>query len=118
MKYSQEITLWSCLKEADFDPIELTFIVNGEEIHFIAYERDTLTIIRHKILALNHNTGRPPEEWEIRNVEGARLDPEKLVQDYHFANGERLFLTLKVGIGANLRKIPDAFLFGKITGIS
>lgn len=72
--------------------------ITGEDVR-VEVGDDTLADARETALAQSHNTGRPAEEWEIRNEKGTLLPPSTSVDQ--FINNERLFLTLKVGIGGD-----------------
>jgi hypothetical protein len=60
---------------------------------------NALSVPRAEALQVSHNTGRPPEEWEIRNEQGIMLDPGRSAASYQLGNGAHLFLTLQVGWG-------------------
>jgi len=85
--------------------IILIFIVNGEDVPVEANETSPIDTAKDKALAVSHNTGRPPNEWEIRNERGALLDPNTPVSDLDLINGSHLFLTLQVGFGGE-KEIP------------
>jgi len=59
--------------------------------------KSSLSEARNKALSVSRNMGRPPENWEIREESGVRLDPLRFVEDFNFVSGVRLFLTLAVG---------------------
>lgn len=77
----------------------IVFVVNGEDVTVTANSHEPLGAARNKALAVSKNTGRPPEEWEIRNAEGTPLDPGQKIMLFGFGPRVRLFLTLKVGAG-------------------
>ncbi len=52
-----------------------------------------------KALHDSGNAGQPPENWEIRDANGDLLDTSKKIEDFSFAEGAKLFLNLKAGIG-------------------
>lgn len=81
------------------DKVSITFIVNGEDVLVDANPASPLHALRNKALAMSKNTGRPPDEWEIRDQRGILLSPEQSVESFHFSDGVRLFLTLRVGAG-------------------
>jgi hypothetical protein len=49
--------------------------------------------------ALKDHPGQPPENWELKDVQGNLLDLDKKIKDYNFPSDVRLFLSLKAGIG-------------------
>jgi len=79
--------------------LALVFIINGEDVWVKTNPHAPLHAARAKALAESNNTGRPPEEWEIRSESGALLDPGATPEDLHLKENTRLFLTLKVGAG-------------------
>ena len=48
------------------------------------------------------NSGQPPENWELRDVDGNLLDLNKKIEDDGFSDKVRLFLNLKAGVGGNV----------------
>ena len=84
--------------------MKLVFIINGEDIPVDCTEWLTLKIVREWAVVDSHNTGRPAEEWELRDERGVRLDPNRTVGSYSFRDRDRLFLTLQVGIGGTTNK--------------
>jgi len=79
--------------------ITIVFVVNGEDVTVSVNPHEPLGAARNKALAVSKNTGRPPEEWEIRNDSGTPLDPGQKIHSFAFGSRVRLFLTLKVGAG-------------------
>lgn len=92
--------------------IQLCFIINGEDVLVHVGREESLAVGREKALAKSHNTGRPAPEWEIRDERGVLLPGEPKAETFDFKDGQRLFLTLKVGFGGamvqrNGRRIVD-----------
>lgn len=81
------------------EKITIIFIVNGEDVPVNADVHAPLADARNKALADSHNTGRPPEEWEVRDERGVRLQPDQKVKAFSFPDRARLFLTLQIGVG-------------------
>jgi hypothetical protein len=80
--------------------IILVFIINGQDFPFADVNiKAPLKVAVHKVLTDTGNTGRPFEEWEVRDASGALIDSSRTPQDLRMANGSRLFLSLKVGAG-------------------
>lgn len=76
----------------------LVFIVNGTEValdHLGLSE--PLRAARNKALAESKNTGRPPDDWQIKDAAGNQLDPDRRLDT--LPPGTKLFLTLGVGAG-------------------
>jgi hypothetical protein len=81
-------------------------IVNGEDVAVPVAAGESLSHARALALQQTKNTGRPPEEWEIRSATGrlldpwARLGPEHYKGRHVWIDGDgRLFLTLRIGFG-------------------
>lgn len=75
---------------------KLHFIVNGEDVFVPSFDADTLGAARGDALAISRNTARAPEEWELRDANGVRLDVDDLAA-LHF--GRRIFCTLAIAAG-------------------
>ena len=82
--------------------IHLTFVVNGEEVPLEVPLSEPLHAVVAKALAVSNNTGRPPDEWELRYESGEIIsDRSKPVGEYGFKDGAHLYLTLRVGAGGD-----------------
>lgn len=79
--------------------INLIFIVNGVEVTVEANVHEPLKVARNQALKDSDNTGRPLDEWEVRNTEGTPLDPNMKIEELTLVEGTRLLLNLKVGAG-------------------
>jgi hypothetical protein len=79
--------------------IEINFIVNGQDQPETVNIHEPLSAARNKALADSNNTGRPMDEWKILDDKGDPLDPTKKIEDYNFASGVTLTLTLGSGAG-------------------
>jgi len=77
----------------------ILFIANGEDIWVDIPATEPLGAVRDQALTKSRNTGRPPEEWTIRNERGESLDPAAKVESFGFPSRVRLFLSLQVGFG-------------------
>lgn len=75
------------------------FVINGEAVPIeVLPPWASLSTARWLGLNDSGNTGRPPEEWEVRTEAGRLLDPETRIEDLD-QNNTYLFLSLRVGIG-------------------
>lgn len=81
--------------------MKLTIIVNGEDVDIRAGKSEDLSTVVDKALTKSHNTGRPAEDWDVRSSVGTYLDTARTIEDYRFKEGERLFLSLRVGAGGS-----------------
>lgn len=79
--------------------MDLIFIVNGVETLVDANLHAPLKAAAEKALSQTGNTGRPLEDWELRDAQGHVLDLDQKVEDFHFPTGAKLFLNLKAGVG-------------------
>ena len=74
----------------------ITVIVNGVpksiEVNIHAPAR---TIVAK---ALEGHSGRPPEDWELRDEHGNVLDLDRKIEDYNFTADTKLFLNLTAGV--------------------
>ena len=53
-----------------------------------------------QVLTESENTGRPPDEWEVRDASGVMLKRKLAPNDLGLHKGARLFLSLRVGRSA------------------
>lgn len=83
--------------------MRIVFIINGEDVPVDCAPWTALATARAWATEESHNTGRPAEDWEIRDERGNRLDPTRRVGVCNFRDRERLFLTLGIGVGGSLR---------------
>lgn len=80
--------------------IILVFIINGQDFALDDVNiKAPLHVAVHKALKDSGNTGRPFDEWEVRDASGALLETNRTPQELRLTNGSRLFLSLKVGAG-------------------
>lgn len=79
--------------------VNLAVVVNGQPVLVEVNLSAPLRTVIPKALEESGNTGQPPENWELRNVDGADLDLDRKIGDYGFPPNVRLFLNLKAGIG-------------------
>lgn len=59
----------------------MTFVIMGEEYTCGAGEGLTLSDVRRVALNETYNTGRPPEDFDVRDEAGNLLDPDTNVMD-------------------------------------
>jgi hypothetical protein len=76
----------------------LTIVVNGQPVELEANENAPLKTVIGKALEKSGNVGQPAENWELKDASGALLDLDKKIGEYHFADGVKLFLSLKAGV--------------------
>ena len=81
--------------------VSLIFIINGEPLPVETNANAPLRAAVAKALSESGNTGRPPDEWEVRDSGGVLLDKNRSIDDLELKNGARLFLSLRVGAGGN-----------------
>jgi len=79
--------------------MQIVFIIHGEDVPIDYVGWMSLGTARLLAVTESHNTGRPPEEWELRDERGVRLDPNRKVGSCGFRDRERLFLSLEIGVG-------------------
>jgi hypothetical protein len=81
--------------------MKLIFVIQGEDVPMPAEAGDTFSSLRARALAVSRNTGRPESDWEIRNEHGRLLSEQRSVADSEVADGELVFLSLRVGAGGS-----------------
>ena len=77
----------------------LTIIVAGTPTEVDANPQAPLRTVIPKALEQTGNTGQPLENWELRDEAGNLLDLDKKIGDFAFADGTKLSLNLKAGVG-------------------
>jgi hypothetical protein len=82
------------------DTLVLVFVVNGREVVLDDVNPNwPLHAAREKAIARSHSTGRPPNDWEIRDEADHVLDPSRTIESYAFKSGTKLLLSLGMGAG-------------------
>jgi hypothetical protein len=82
--------------------IAIIFIINGVDYRVAVNTEVPLAVAVEKALDESRNTGRPPDQWEVRNSSGVLLENDRSIEDLGLKDGTRLFLTLRVGAGGTL----------------
>jgi hypothetical protein len=75
----------------------LMIVVGGKPIPVEADVNASIQSVVARALETSGNTGQPAQNWELRDADGRDVDLHKKVGD--FANGTKLFLNQKVGVG-------------------
>jgi hypothetical protein len=75
----------------------LAFIVNGEEAIYQVTPGMLIRHARNAVLEQLGYTGRPPDEYEVRDVYGNLVSPDAIAVS--FAQDQRLFCTLAIAAG-------------------
>ncbi len=79
--------------------LNIIFIIGGEEVTVPANPNAPLQAARNKALEMAEETGREPDEWEIKDDSGNVLDPTVKVKNLGLKDGAKLFLGPKVSGG-------------------
>lgn len=79
---------------------EVEIIVNGTSYGKLPFpESIIMRKLMEEALKETKNTGRPLDDWEMKNTEGQLIDLEKHLRDY--PSLDKVFITLKAGIGGS-----------------
>jgi len=81
------------------DKIALVVVVNGTPTTVEGNLNAPLKSIIGKALEQTGNSGRPPQDWELRDVAGQILDLNAKIGTFGFTSATRLFLNLRAGVG-------------------
>ena len=81
--------------------IIITVVVNGQPTDVDVLQDEPVGAVIPVALHQTGNSGQPPENWELRDVDGNLLDLHKKIEDYGFPEKVRLFLNLKAGVGGH-----------------
>lgn len=79
--------------------LRIVFIINGVDFSIDANVNAPLMEAVQQALAESKNTGREPDEWEVRDASGVLLEKNRTPKDLGLSEGVRLFLSLRVGAG-------------------
>lgn len=79
--------------------VQLIFIINGQDYPVEVNINAVLMEAVKRALAESNNTGREPDEWEVRDATGVLLETNRTPKDLGLHEGTRLFLSLRVGAG-------------------
>jgi hypothetical protein len=77
----------------------LVFIINGQDFPIHVDPKLPLSVAVQRVLQESGNTGRPPEEWEVRDASGVLLETHRTPHELGLRDGARLFVSLRVGAG-------------------
>ena len=88
--------------------MQIVFIVYGENVPVECAQWMSLGTARSWALEDSRNTGRPEEDWDLRDANGTYLDPSRKIADYRFPDGVRIFASIRVGAGGSMRAIGIA----------
>lgn len=78
--------------------IPLVVVVNTEDVTVDANIHAPLQSVAQHALNSSESKDRPLSDFDFKASSGSLLDLGKKVEDYHFAPGTKLFLSLRVGI--------------------
>lgn len=84
-------------KNDNTNEVDVTFVINGEDVTVKANPNQPIEAVRNKALQESENTGRPPNEWEIR-LGGVLIPPHTKVGSLSLV-GAKLMMNLAVGSG-------------------
>jgi hypothetical protein len=79
--------------------VKISIIVNGQHTEVTASQRHALSSLIPGALDQTGNTGRAPENWELRDPAGTLLDTTKRISAFGFGEGARLYLNPRAGVG-------------------
>ena len=81
---------------------QLVVVVNGVETMVDANLNAPLRTVAQHALNASGNSGRPLEDWELKDEQGRSLDLGRSVGSFNFAAGTLLYLTLSVGVNGSV----------------
>jgi hypothetical protein len=99
LKSNDKLTLGPVHERHDESRVEV--IVNGKPtvVEYVPHEQGRVLV--EKALKQTQNSARPPEDWELRNEKGAKLEQGLRISEYHLKPHDKLFLNLKAGGGGS-----------------
>jgi hypothetical protein len=81
--------------------VSVVFIVNGVSVALDLPGNQPLQASRNRALELTQNTGRPKDEWDIKDETGRTLDPTQTPLEAGLQDSATIFLTLRAGAGGD-----------------
>lgn len=87
--------------------IPLVVVVNTEDVAIEANLHAPLQTVAQHALNSSGSKDRPLSDFDFKASSGEILDLGRKVEDFHFAPGTKLFLSLRVGIqGESMHALP------------
>ncbi len=83
------------------DEHRVEVIVNGKPTTVEYNPQEHGRALVEKALRQTQNSARPPEDWELRNEKGVKLEQGLRISEYHLQPHDKLFLNLKAGGGGS-----------------
>lgn len=80
--------------------VSVLFIVNGEDVPMTFPSWLSAATVRDLVLHDSVNTGRPSEEWEMRDIRGAIVEPSANIQPDPTV-APWFYLSLRAGFGGS-----------------
>jgi hypothetical protein len=80
------------------EKISLIVVVNTEDVEVEANVNAPLHTVAQHALNKSDSKDRGLDDFDFKDGSGNLLDLSKKVEDFHFAAGTKLFLSLKAGI--------------------
>ncbi len=81
--------------------LTLIVIVNGVAANVETNPNAALASVIAEALRETKNTGQPPDNWILTTEDGRKLEPHDKPAALGLANGTKLFLNLKAGVGGD-----------------
>jgi len=79
--------------------LTIIFIIGGESIAVEANPHEPLHVARDHALKEGEHSGRAPDDWEIKDVNGNILDPTRKIEEFNFQRDTKLYMNQKVSGG-------------------
>ncbi len=95
--------------EEKSDWVKLVFVVMGEDTDVLINSDVPLLHAVEQALRQTNNTSRPIGDWEVRNDSGVLLETGPDIGLFDFVHRARIFMSLHVGAGGNIKHGPCGF---------
>jgi len=89
--------------------MQVKFVINGEPVEVAIDPEAPLRNAVQQVLQQSSNTGRPFEDWELRDDRGRLLSTDRSFADHAWLTANTnnyLFVTARVGVGGNTPHAP------------
>ena len=82
--------------------ITLTIVVSGQPVTVTAEINEKVEQLVREALRESGNKGQPPNDWELRTVDGVLIDQGLRIGAAGIVNGMKLFLSPRAGAGGEI----------------
>jgi hypothetical protein len=79
--------------------IDVVVVVSGQEIGVKVNTHQTVDHLVREALKKSGNQGQPPDQWELRSIDGVLIPQNSSIEAAGIIDGAKLFLSPHAGAG-------------------